>query len=259
MPDEAREMAAALETSAGSEALQAWLSLALLVMLQHGPDRSVSLPQDVAALHAAEVERMAGAIANPKPGYFSLGRPAFLRDLGLARGKLIACGVEALDPCAGVPRRLLASGGAGQAFGAAWHMLVRCGGFRQMIELHFDRQAIGDFNAEGYLLLYRRLAQVLSANPRIRGVMSASWWHDPALAAFGPDFEFINGPPRSAGAAFFRVGADPRAAADALRFSPQRRQLHAEGRYRPEVWMMVWPRKALLRWAQGMASGSALG
>ncbi|MCW1402262.1 hypothetical protein OKA06_07960 [Novosphingobium sp. MW5] len=127
----------------------------------------------------------------------------------------------------------------------AWHMLVRCGGFRPFVELHFDRRDIDRFNAEGYTALYHNLAALLRANPSLRGVMSASWWHDPALS---DAFDFVHNIPRQHGAAFFRVGEDAHAAADALRFSPERQQLHAQGRYRPAVWMMVWSCRDLLRW-----------
>lgn len=158
---------------------------------------------------------------------------------------LLPCGVEAADPASGVPRRLLLTGGAKQGIVKAWHLIASCGGFRPFVELHFDRRDIESFDAEGYTALYRHLADLLRTNLHLRGVISASWWHDTAL---GEAFDFIDTIPRQHGAAFFRVGNDDHATADALRFSAERQRLHASGLYQPAVWMRVWARRDLLRW-----------
>lgn len=216
-----------------------------VAMVENRTPFGLVLPEAIRAERERTFARIEDDIGNQRDSHFSLGRAAYRRDLAICRGALLPCGVEAGDPASGVPRRLLVSGGLRQGLAAAWHLLARCGGFRPFVELHFDRRDIQRFDAAGYTALYRNLADLLRANPRLRGVTSASWWHDPAL---GEAFDFIDGVPRQHGAAFFPVGEDAHATADALRFSPERQRLHAEGRYRPAVWMMVWPRRALLRW-----------
>lgn len=203
------------------------------------------LPDSLRAERERALARIRQDLIEQRDKHFSLSRPAYRRDLAICRGVLLPCGVEAGDPGSGVPRRLLFSGGLRQGMSVGWTLLARCGGFRPFVELHFDRRDIERFNAEGYRSLYRNLADLLRANPHLRGVTSASWWHDPAL---GSAFDFIDDLPRGHGAAFFRVGEDPHATADALRFSPERQRLHAEGLYRPAVWLRVWSRRDLLRW-----------
>lgn len=236
--------AAAIAGQAGNS--EALLQQVLLRAIVHNSHPSgLTLPAVIEEERRHALARVVDAMSGSRARQFSLDRAAYRRDLAICRGVLLPCGVEAADPASGVQRRLVLTGGARQGLAASWHLIARCGGFRPFVELHFDRRDIESFNAAGYTALYHRLAGLLRANPHLRGVTSASWWHDPAL---GQAFDFIDAIPRQHGAAFFRVGSDDHATADALRFSPERQRLHAAGFYQPAVWMRVWARRDLLLW-----------
>lgn len=51
------------------------------------------------------------------------------------------------------------------------------------------------------------------------------------------------------GAVLFSGGDDGESTAMALARSKERQDAYAEGRYRPRLYMLIWPRSALLRWS----------
>jgi hypothetical protein len=237
--------AAAIAGQAGGSSAALLQQVLLRAIVHNSRPSGLTLPAVIDEERRLSLARILDAMSGSRARQFSLDRAAYRRDLAICRGVLLPCGVEAADPVSGVPRRLLLSGGLRQALGAAWYILARCGDFRPFVELHFDRRDIEGFDADGYTALYHRLAGLLRANPHLRGVTSASWWHDPAL---GEAFDFIDAIPRQHGAAFFRVGSDDHATADALRFSAERQHRHAAGLYQPAVWLRIWARRDLLRW-----------
>lgn len=246
VPPEAAAIAARVGHALGAECSSALLRQVLLRAMARGARPvGIALPAAIEGQRACTIGRILDDLTSGRAAQFSLERAAYRRDLAVCRGLLLPCGVEAADPASGVPRRVVLSNGPKHGLRAAWHLLARCGGFRPFVELHFDRRDIERFDADGYVALYRCLADLLRANPHLRGVTSASWWHDPAL---GEAFDFIDAIPRQHGAAFLRVGNDDHAAADALRFSSERQRLHASGLYQPAVWMRVWGRRDLLSW-----------
>jgi hypothetical protein len=103
---------------------------------------------------------------------------------------------------------------------------------------------------------YRAVAAVLRANPGLRGVVSASWLLDPALAEIAPQYTFARDRHLEGGAILFPVRKDRSGDSGALAASRTRQRLFDEGVYLPEIWAGVWPRAALLRWAARRGSAA---
>lgn len=250
VPDAARAMAQAIAERGGERALEAYNRLAMLALIGRGaPGSGARLTDDVAGLLAETVGRILGEIAAPRKGYHRHGHDPFAKDFAVCRGKLVPGGVELVELASGVGRSAVLRGGLARAPASLAFMVLRMGGFRTFFALHFDRRMVGEFHAEGYAALYRRLAGLLEANPQIGGIVSASWWHDPALADVSPELRFVDSIPRENGARILRLGEDPRASADAIRLAPGRAALHKQGRYHPCVHLLAWPRRAVLDWA----------
>ena len=245
VPAEAQRFDAQIAAQAGTEALEDYLRLAMLHQIARGPTPRGAEPQ---APYHAQIERMLGEIASPRKGFHRHGNDLFAKDFAVCRGKLVPCGVELVDRHSGVGRRVLASGGLRQLL-SGLGFFARAGGFLPFYELHFDRRLIGEFDAEGYRRLYMRLADMLAADPQARGVISSSWWHDPALAQISPELSFICAIAESHGAKMFRVDASEAAIAGATRFAPLRTKLYKQGRYTPRIYLMAWARRDLLAWA----------
>lgn len=251
-PAPARDYCAEVEARGGRPALEAYNRLAMLGLIGRGvaPLAKGRLSGEVRALLDLHLTRILDDMDSPRKGFYRHGNDLFAKDFAVCRGKLVPCGVELVDVCSGVGRRMLTQGGVRQfAVGTAF-FLGRMGGFWPMYELHFDRRLIGEFNEAGYTALYLRLADLLAINPHVRGVVSNSWWHDPRLAEISPELAFIGHHPESAGARIFRGSETPAATADATRFAPRRTALYKAGEYCPRVHLLAWARRDVLAWAE---------
>jgi hypothetical protein len=183
------------------------------------------------------------------PEYFQDMRADSVRkDLAVLGGRLLAVGSGYAAPGSGIPRRTILAAGPKQA-ARALRTLWRAGGARGWLELHTHLDNVTEFNAEGWRRTYLNLADALRANPQWRGVCRASWFLDPALRTISPHLYYLADLPLSGGARLFYVTEDRQGTSGALHKSARRRELFAEGRYVPRIYMMAWPRPDLLGWA----------
>lgn len=249
LPADAATMLREIEARGGIPALEAYNRLAMLVLIERGSiGTGLKMTPEARSLQTAELDRILADLAAPRKGFYRQGKDPFAKDFAVCRGKLLPCGVELVDPCAGVGRRFLLAGMGQMLRGLGF--FARMGGFKPLLALHFDRRRIAAFDAKGYADLYLRLADLLILNPHVKGVVSSSWWHDPALADISPELDFIGRIPESAGAQVFRSGTNAAATADALRFAPRRIELHKAGAYAPRVHMLAWTRGDVIAWAR---------
>ena len=264
IPPAARATCRAIEAAGGAEAVEAYHRLVLLHLIMgviaRGPSAPMHLTPEALALLDAYLARVVADVAKPRKGFFRHGNDQFAKDFAVCRGRLLPCGVEVLDPLGGIPRRLVFKGRQGadhlrQAVTMA-RMAWRLGGTKAVWGLHFDRRQIQNFTAKGYADLYLRVADLLEANPEIRGISSGSWWHDPRVLEISPELSFIGTIPENGGAFLIRVGEDDRTTSDALRFAPQRTALHRLGKYRPCFYMLAWARQDVIAWAEAYRAGS---
>jgi hypothetical protein len=116
---------------------------------------------------------------------------------------------------------------------------VRDGGYRPWFECHWDRRLLAFFTATEYDRFYCRVADLLESHPQAKGLLTSSWWFDPAVATISPALAFLSATPMANGAHRLRVGVHPVATKDALRFARDRSVLHAAGRYQPCVYMLA--------------------
>lgn len=254
VPQDVAANSAAIQARHGVAVLEGFNRLLALHFIRRGTlASSIGLGDELAALREAELERIATDIERPRKGFHRLDRDPFAKDLAVCRGVLLPGGVELFAPAAGIGRRIVFEAGIAAAAPRLGFFLGRMGGFKPFCELHFDRRRIGEFNADGYAALYRRVAALLGCNPGIGGVVSSSWWHDPALREISPELGFIDAIPRAAGARVLRTRENEVATADALRFSPQRSARFAAGTWRPCVHLLAWPRRDVLSWARSFA------
>ena len=178
------------------------------------------------------------------------------KDLALLAGRLVPIGSGVAAPRSGLGRSTLWRGNAGQAFRFA-QLLWQTGGATRWLEIHTHTDNLSEFNPEGWMRTYRRLARRLRANPAIRGVFRASWFLDPALQAISPNLAYMAALPRSGGAGIFYVEHDHSGTCGALQRSDRRRQAFEAGQYVPAIYLMAWPRNELLAWFDRTSDESA--
>lgn len=211
------------------------------------PERwRVLLPDSVHPLLQREIVRILAALDCPTSAV-DLSDDRWKKNRRILTGKLIPVGAEFAAPASGIPRRTLLTGGLTQGF-KLLQTLVSTGGFRPLFELHAHPDSLDHFNPDGWRATYHRLAELLLLNPEYRGVMASSWFRDPALKAISPKLSYLRDYPERHGASMFLAGVDTEGSSGALARSPTRQRMFCEGTYVPRIYMMIWPRQALLHW-----------
>ena len=218
------------------------------------------LPASVQPLVLESFDRILSAMERPRGGYYSIEVHLYRRDLAICRQKLIPCGSEVIDRNVRVGRNEVVRRGAVAVlrqmqayrqdfFGPLW----------PVYECHWDRRLIRYFTPAEFTASYRRAADMLKANPKVLALISGqTWWYDPALRDLAPDMLFLREIPEAGGARFIRSDVENKVVtSDALAFSPERKALFEAGRYKPQVFSLVWRRRDLLAWAERIGDSGA--
>lgn len=217
-----------------------------------GTTLPLTTPESVQRLYERELDRVLAQLRADDDRYADARHDSQRKDLAILGGRLVPVGAGFAAPRAGVPRSVLLKGGVGQ-FARGLVALVRGGGARPWLELHTHLDCLSDFSAAGWEQSYLRLAELLALNPHLRGVFRASWFLDPALQQISPNLAYLRELPLRHGACLLFVQRDLVGDSGALHRSARRRQLFDEGRYVPDIYLMAWPRRDLLRWAESHA------
>lgn len=97
---------------------------------------------------------------------------------------------------------------------------------------------------------YYRMAQALILQPEIKGIMCASWIHDPAAAAKYPHMAALNEPYlKFGGRLVTNLGPAPESSGF-LKFNSERREEYERGELKLKTVLAMWPRKAAIEWAE---------
>ena len=208
------------------------------------------LPNSVRRLYPRDIRRIIDQVESLEDSFFDIENDLFLKDLAILTHRLIPVGAEYAEGDGGVPRSLAFCGGAKQFFNVLWLGFVRAQGFKPFFAIHTHTLMLEDFNEEGWLETYNRLAELLAVNPGVKGWLSASWFLDPALETISPHLAHLRKVPVDNGAALFFVGEENRSSSGALATSKTRRRLFTEGKYVPAVYMRAWPRKSAISWSE---------
>jgi hypothetical protein len=179
------------------------------------------------------------------------------KDIALASGRLWHARAQLVQPRMGLSRRMLLQGGAPTLLrGVA--MLVTIGGHYPLYEMHTARHTLSrtHFSPDGWAECYRRITRALARDPEAKGLFGRAWLFDPALERVSPHLAYLRQFPLERGAVFLKVGTTETGFRSALSKSVPRRALYEAGKYDPQEYLMIWPRRAMLAW---LSRGGAMG
>ncbi|MEZ5529341.1 MAG: hypothetical protein R3E57_05350 [Porticoccaceae bacterium] len=219
--------------------------LVIDLLKQFNPGRvGLKLPDAVLGLYSAEISRLGKELDTRPVDYYCLDNDVFLKDLAVLAGRLIPVGAEFVVPDAGVPRSWCLKGVKGGC-SAAWACLA-CGGFSPYLELHMHPGSVAMFNPQGWSETYINLGALLELNPGLRGVISSSWFLDPALGQISPHLAYLHETSVQNGATLIFNCLDKSGDSGALSKSDSRRRLFLAGKYVPAIYSRIWPRRKLI-------------
>lgn len=216
---------------------------AMLDFAAHAP--AEGYPPSVIAEFEGAYARMLRKIAAGDWSGYAAPEDRLWKDLGLALQRVFPAAAWVVTPDAGFDRGFLRKGGLRQAIAALPYMR----GNDHWLTCNLNEFEKQRFNEAGFRHMIRLLADVLRARPRLNGLfLGASWLYSPVLPTISPRLDFHRRLALPGGARIFFVregGADSMA----LIASETRRQAYAEGRYRPDDYILIWRRRRLIAWA----------
>jgi len=245
---------ARLEREQGTARRAEFVRGVLQALIERGRPRigTLNLPDAVKARTEREYRRIEKELAKAGDEHFDLAHHTMRCDFRIVGFGRIPVGLHHIE-ISGVPRRLLWSGGARQAWRAAT-LLTSAGGWTPFYRSHFTH----GIKPWAFLMVYtpdalaewhHNVADCLRLNPHIRGLLASSWWYDPQLAHVAPHLAFLREGSIAHGGILLRSGSSEGAGRFALANSPERQRMHAAGEYEPVSYSVVWTRRALIDWA----------
>lgn len=170
----------------------------------------------------------------------------FFKDLALLSGHLFPVGERVVEPCSALQRSLFYRSGVGQALHFV-RAVAQSGGFRPVFRLHVHLSEASRLSADSWQQACMHTVELLAINPRVKGVVGASWFYDPKLPEVSPHLSFINGLLRPAGAHWFFSHAEGKDSGALAKSVHRRSEFDAE-RYIPRCYVVFWPRQCALAW-----------
>jgi hypothetical protein len=122
-----------------------------------------------------DFDRILKALEKPRAGYYVRDNHLFRRDLAIARLKVIPNGFEFYDLNACIARKELLKGGVASLVRfAATFQADLAKPLYPLYEPHWDRRYVKYFSPEEYERCCLRIADMIEANPDVRGVATPS-------------------------------------------------------------------------------------
>jgi hypothetical protein len=215
-------------------------------------DRLPALPIDerVKELFCQNFQMYAAAPGKlPEP--FDLARASFVAMGRIATLSRFPAGQ--LDwEVSGIPRSWLFKVGLRGLPRLVSTILLDLGGFEPAFFIHLNpnRRNQNVLLERESLRSYHRMARSMESQPEIKGLVAASWLHSPDTFLVSPHLAWLNKVFLENGAHVLPLGpADPEAGV--LHRSPERQQAYDAGTFQPTEGLVIWPRAAMLAWADG--------
>lgn len=252
LPAEAVHAVRQIEEAYGSKHRAALLRRVLARCMSNTlqAQRFLALPEGIKALTRKEFSRIEAALHTSPDDSYSLSSDLYLKDLALACMRLIAAGARLLDCSSGVPRSLIWRGGYRQGLRALRQFLWETHGFKPFYQAHVHLSSLEDFSVDGWIRMFRLIADLFAGDERARGFFGAAWLYDPALDTVSPHLSYMRRFALERGAQLYYYEDDTLGRSGALSKSRTRRALFEKHCYVPRIYYLVWARTSLMRWAR---------
>lgn len=204
------------------------------------------LPPSVLTLYPGFLQRLARHLSETGEEY---GEEFFAKDVRYALGLTLPGGALQFDVSYRIGPKLILREMARVRSPRPGFSYLRAGGWGRWYNEHIDLRAMRDFNPDGWTDHCTRMAEVLTLNPEVLGIVGVGWFYDPAVAEVSPALGYIRQTQMRHGGFLVRIGTEPHHIHDAIYRSALRKRLYEEGKYLPTCYMMAWPRRALIHWA----------
>jgi len=239
----------------GSINLERYNQLLLVTLIQEISYQKdfQKLPEEVKSLIESNLNKIIKKLEGRQDGngYYLNGNDKFQKDLSISLLRMIPLGAQKVT-LGKLSRGFLVKGGLNQFISGIGTIIFEIGGFGPIYHMHMDsrdRELVMEFNQNGWIRFYKRLAELLKINSEIKGVTGSSWFFDPVLEKISPELNYLRETAFQCGGKIFYMGPSKGAVKDATFMSPKRLKLYKEGSYKPSNYIVVISRNKLITWA----------
>ena len=224
------------------------LALANLICQSADDPALAKMPEDGQELCWKWFGRVLNDFDKRSDEFYSHQNDSFLKDLGVCSLRMVPVGAAVVE-VSGIAKRELVRGGLAAILGGTLFGVLKTGGFKPFYRMHTDRRNMKDFSRQGWKEGYLRICELLKLNPQIKGALGASWFYDPNLRDISPELSYLAEDPMGNGARIFCVGTTEADIKNATGWSAMRKRLYSEGKYMPAGYLLAWPRREMIEWA----------
>lgn len=207
---------------------------------------SEKYPQSVQDRFKKNIQRILN-VCQSEEGWSRQSEDVYWKDLAVARQQMFPAGARVVEIYSGFGLRQGFSINPLQSL-KFLKLLADSGGRAGYYQSHTYTPALDEFNEKGWIDCCVSVAEMLEKYVEIKGLFCSSWLYDPQLERISPRLMYLQTLVLSNGGRSFYVGEDR--TGNALVKSPTRNKLYREGKYKPRSYMLVWPRKELIRWGK---------
>lgn len=168
----------------------------------------------------------------------------FVKDFRFVHGMSVYFGTQVVDLREGIGPKTAVK------LAAKAPMLSARTYFGTSLRFHVENRWLENFDEASWEKFYFHVADLLEAHPDNAGMVSTSWFFDPALAKVSPRLAYLIGIPLSGGAQIVRHHTTDFDIASATSKSNTRRKMYEAGEYTPVSYTFVWNREQLIPWAR---------
>ncbi|MCV0416086.1 MAG: hypothetical protein K5831_14555 [Brevundimonas sp.] len=252
MPAKAVDAALGAETS---DDVRRGLVAAWMLQLP-GRVTALELPPAVTDLYPYWIEQVAGFLDKAEGAYdFDHWAKDVRFSLALSVPGAKSQVIDLSSPLG--PKQMLQHALDGRGFGPLLRYLAAGARKEPWLEVHTESRWLRGFNEEGWNEAWATAAELCRARPELAGMIGSSWFYDPPLTEISPRLAHLRLNPLKGGAFMVHQGPGEIHTLRAGAASASRKALIDSGDYTARSWLMVWPRKELIAWADRRKSDAA--
>lgn len=209
--------------------------------------RDKCILEDAIAITHENFNKIYDTTINNK-GHFLYSNDTFCKNIAVSSLRLIPLGAQKINKNR-MPFKILYKGGFKQFIKTLYMIVFTLRGIKPLYDIHTDSSdpdLLKEFNPDGWVRMYKRLARFLKVHKDVKGVVATSWFFDPVLNDISPRLTYLREIVTDNGGLIFYVGID--SGKDAISKSKTRRELYYAGKYVPKSYVLIWPRKKIIEW-----------
>lgn len=210
--------------------------------------RAADLPDDCLSFYPFWIERLAGFLASADGDY---DRDHWAKDVRFVLVLSVpGARTQTIDLSSPMgPGQVVRNGRDGHGWSQMAEYIKAEGWKKPWLEVHTESRHTVDFTEAGWDQAWATAAEICKSRPHLAGMIGSSWFYDPPLQTISPRLAYLRVNPLKGGAFIIHQGPDQIHSERCGATSPTRRAMIESGEYLPRSWLVAWPRKALIAWA----------